>query len=47
LKTDWSANAQGAVLLQVGCSEEEEAALNHELEGGGCEFKKTLGGLQL
>jgi hypothetical protein len=47
LKTDWSANAQDAVLLQAGCSEEEEAALNRELEGGDCEFKKTIGGLRL
>ncbi len=47
LKTDWSCNAQGAVLLQAGCSEEEEAALQRELNGGDCEFEKTMGGLRL
>ena len=36
---------QGAVLLQAGCSDEEEAALTRELEGGACEFKKTMGRL--
>ena len=34
LKTDWSTDAQGAVLLQAGHSEEEEAALMREVEGG-------------
>jgi hypothetical protein len=47
LKTDWSANAQGAVLLQAGCSEEEEAALMREIEGGECEFEKSMSGLRL
>ena len=32
LKTDWSAHAQGAVLLQAGCSAEEELALQNELQ---------------
>ena len=47
LKTDWSCNAQGAVLLQAGWTEKEEAALNRELEGGACKFEMTMGGLQL
>jgi hypothetical protein len=47
LKTDWSANAQGAVLLQAGCSEEEEVASTREIDGGNCKFKKTIGGLRL
>jgi hypothetical protein len=47
LKTNWSCNAQGAVLLQAGCSEEEEAALNREIDRGAFEFEKTMGGLRL
>jgi hypothetical protein len=47
LKTDWSCNAQGAVLVQAGCSDKEEAALNRELKGGACEFEKTMGGSRL
>jgi hypothetical protein len=47
LKTDWSANAQGAVLLQAGCAEEDEAAMIREIEGGECEFEKTMSGLRL
>ena len=47
LKTDWSAHAQGAVLLQAGCSEQEEEAMRREINGGTCEFKKTTGGLRL
>jgi hypothetical protein len=47
LKTDWSSHAQGAVLLQAGCSEEEEEVVRKEIEGGKCEFEKTLSGLRL
>ena len=40
--------SRGAVLLQAGCSEEEEeAALMREIEGGECEFEKSMTGLQL
>jgi hypothetical protein len=45
LKDDWSADAQGAALSQAGCSEEEEAALMKETEGGECEFEKSVNGL--
>jgi hypothetical protein len=34
-------------LLQTGCSDKEETVLNRELEGGACEFEKTMGGLRL
>jgi hypothetical protein len=47
LKTDWSAEAQGAVLLQAGCSTEEEDAMMREVKGGKCEFDKTVNGLRL
>jgi hypothetical protein len=47
LKTDWSADAQGAVLLQAGCSKEEEDAMMREVAGGKCEFDKTVNGLRL
>jgi hypothetical protein len=47
LKTDWSANAQGAALLQAGCLEEEETAPTKETEGGKCKFKKAMSGLRL
>ena len=46
LKTDWSANAQDAALLQVGYSE-DEVALTRDLEGGECEFEKSMTGLRL
>jgi hypothetical protein len=46
LKTDWSAEAQGAVLLQDGWSKEEEAMMR-EVAGGSCEFDKTVVGLRL
>jgi hypothetical protein len=36
LKSDWSKDAQGAVLCQAGCSEAEEEALLREIEGGAC-----------
>jgi hypothetical protein len=45
LKTDWSCNAQGAVLLQAGCA--GKAALKRELDGGDCKFEKTMRGLRL
>jgi hypothetical protein len=47
LKTDWSAEAQGAVLLQAGCSKEEEDTMMREVAGGNCEFDKTVGGLRI
>ena len=34
-------------MLQAGCSDEDEAALQRELEGGAFEFEKTIGGLRL
>ena len=34
-------------MLQASCSDEEEAALSRELEGGACEFEETMGGLRL
>jgi hypothetical protein len=39
LKTDWSALAQGAVLLQAGCSEEEEVAMMREIDGEECNWR--------
>jgi hypothetical protein len=47
LKTDWSAHAQGAVLLQAGCTKAEEDAVHRETQGGECEFEKKLSGLRL
>jgi hypothetical protein len=47
LKSDWSAHAQGAVLLQAGCTKEEEEAIQREINGERCEFEKTIGGLRL
>ena len=47
LKTDWSCDAQGAVLLQAGCSKKEEEAVHREILGGKCEFDKGLEGLRL
>jgi hypothetical protein len=47
LKTDWSAHAQGAVLLQAGCTDEEEAAVQREIHGEKCEYDKTVSGLRL
>jgi hypothetical protein len=47
LKTDWSAHAQGAVLLQAGCTKAEEEAVHRETKGGQCEFEKKLSGLRL
>jgi hypothetical protein len=47
LKTDWSAHAQGAVLLQADCTKEDEEAIRREIAGGNCEYEKTLSGLRL
>jgi hypothetical protein len=47
LKSDWSAHAQGAVLLQAGCDKEEEEAIQREINGEKCEFEKTISGLRL
>mmetsp|Transcript_357 Transcript_357/g.524 ORF Transcript_357/g.524 Transcript_357/m.524 type:complete len:620 (-) Transcript_357:114-1973(-) len=47
LKTDWSSNAMGAVLLQVDLTEEAEEAMHKEIEGGKCEFDKTISKLRL
>jgi hypothetical protein len=47
LKTDWSKNAMGAVVLQADCTPEAEEAIQRELEGGAWEFDKTLSGLRL
>jgi hypothetical protein len=46
VKTDWSAWAQGAVLLKR-VSEEAEAAMWREIHGGQCEFDKAIEGLRL
>jgi hypothetical protein len=34
------------VLLQAGCSKEEEAAPQRDLNGGNWKFENTIGGLQ-
>eukprot|EP00957_Ditylum_brightwellii_P001811 139232-Ditylum_brightwellii.AAC.1 len=47
LKTDWSKEGMGAVLLQADDSAEARAAEEEEKKGGKCEFDKTLGGLRL
>jgi hypothetical protein len=47
LNSDWSCNAQGAVLLQAGCTDKDRATIKRELDGGDCKFKKTMGGLRL
>jgi hypothetical protein len=47
VKTDWSAWAQGAVLLQADVSEEVEAAMWKEIHGGQCKFDKAIEGLRL
>lgn len=44
LKSDWSTHTQGAVLLQAGCTREEEEAIQREIKGEKCEFEKTIGG---
>jgi hypothetical protein len=45
VKTDWSAWAQGAVLLQADVTEEAEEAMWREIHGGQCEFDKAIEGL--
>jgi hypothetical protein len=47
VKTDWSAWAQGAVLLQADVSEEAEASMWREIHGGQYEFDKAIKGLRL
>jgi len=47
LKTDWSSNAMGAVLLQADQTEEAEEAMRKEVESGKCEFDKAISGLRL
>src|SRR5210317_831761 len=47
LKTDWSSNAMGAVLLQADITEEAEEAMLREIRGGKCEFDKAIKGLRL
>ena len=42
LKTDWSANAMGAVLLQADTTEEAEESMRKEMEGEKCDFDKTM-----
>jgi hypothetical protein len=46
LKTNWSAKVQGAVLLQAGCSKEEEDTMMREVAGGKWEFDKMVKGLR-
>ncbi|CAJ1948175.1 unnamed protein product [Cylindrotheca closterium] len=47
LKTDWSSNAMGAVLLQADTTEEAEESMRKEIEGGKCEFNKSMSKLRL
>ena len=47
LKTDWSAMAQAAVLLQADVTDEAEQATLNELWGKECEFEKKIEGLRL
>ena len=47
LKTDWSKDGMGAVLLQADDSEEARAAEEREVQGGKCELDRTPDGLRL
>eukprot|EP00957_Ditylum_brightwellii_P066131 5018059-Ditylum_brightwellii.AAC.1 len=47
LKTDWSKEGMGAVLLQADDSPDARAAEEEEQKGGKCEFDRSLGGLKL
>mmetsp|Transcript_13167 Transcript_13167/g.31418 ORF Transcript_13167/g.31418 Transcript_13167/m.31418 type:complete len:1848 (-) Transcript_13167:281-5824(-) len=47
LKTDWSSEAMGAVLLQADITEEAEEAMLKEINGEKCEFDKAISGLRL
>ena len=47
LKTDWSKEGMGAVLLQADDSDEARAAEKAEKDGGRCEFDRTIEGLRL
>ena len=47
LKTDWSKDAMGSGILQSEQSEKAEEALMAEINGGKCEFDKTVNGLRL
>eukprot|EP00957_Ditylum_brightwellii_P061564 4671783-Ditylum_brightwellii.AAC.1 len=47
LKTDWSKNGMGAVLLQADDSPEARVAKQKEAGGGKCEFDKSAHGLRL
>ena len=40
LKTDWSSNAMGAVLLQADLTEEAEESMWREIQGEKCQFDK-------
>jgi hypothetical protein len=47
LKSDWSKEKMGAVLLQADSSPQAKAAEAKELEGGRCEFDRRKSGLRL
>ena len=47
LKTDWSKEGMGGVLLQADTTEEAEEAMRREMKGGKCEFDKLIKGLRL
>ena len=47
IKTDWSKDGMGAVLLQAENSEEARDAEDRERAGGKCEFDKSIDGLRL
>ncbi|CAJ1950404.1 unnamed protein product [Cylindrotheca closterium] len=47
LKTDWSNNAMGPVFLQADTTEEAGESMRKEIEGGKCEFDKSMSKLRL